>query len=249
MTEVEWCYSRNPRALLIYVQGLGYDIPLFAFFSGRRKRLRRKHRLLVCEYLRQACVCLPTPEVQEMISVLERDADGCAHPKELAAAERRCPAPPYRGLSEAAGCLASAAYYATWGDHAQAIRKVLMYAEGVCVHVATPGLPESARADMYRKYEILFADLVRDIFGNPFRIPIAVPSWLDWKSGTVPRIAESIYRDRCFDSMPVLADALEDAGCQDGEILRHCRESQRHVRGCWVLGLLFGRKFVPLNQP
>ena len=56
------------------------------------------------------------------------------------------------------------------------------------------------------------------------------------------QIAQAIYDDRAFDRMPILADALEDAGCMDQTILNHCRQSGEHVRGCWVVDLLLGKE-------
>jgi hypothetical protein len=83
--------------------------------------------------------------------------------------------------------------------------------------------------------------LVRDLFGNPFR-PIDVdPAWLTWRDGTVRRLAEVIYEDRRFADLPVLADALEEAGCTDAHILDHCRGGGEHVRGCWVVDALLGK--------
>jgi len=82
------------------------------------------------------------------------------------------------------------------------------------------------------------ADLVRDIFGNPFRPVTADPSWL---TPTVVQLAEHIYADRAFDQMPILADALQDAGCYNAEILGHCRSDGPHVRGCFVGDLLLGK--------
>jgi hypothetical protein len=84
------------------------------------------------------------------------------------------------------------------------------------------------------------AELVREIFGNPFRPVTLDPRWLDWNESVVPRIARVIYRKRCFRNMPILADALEEAGCNDEELLMHCRASVEHVRGCWVVDLLRG---------
>jgi hypothetical protein len=55
------------------------------------------------------------------------------------------------------------------------------------------------------------------------------------------KIARAIYDGRAFERMPILADALEDAGCGDADILRHCREPGEHVRGCWVVDLLLGK--------
>jgi len=54
----------------------------------------------------------------------------------------------------------------------------------------------------------------------------------------VARLARAIYEEgRCGD-LPILADALEDAGCTDADILEHCRSAGPHVRGCWLLDLL-----------
>jgi hypothetical protein len=82
------------------------------------------------------------------------------------------------------------------------------------------------------------AALLRDIFGNPFR-----PAALDpaWRTGTVLALARGIYEDRAFDRMPILADALQDAGCTDEDVLGHCRGPGPHVRGCWVVDLVLGK--------
>jgi hypothetical protein len=81
--------------------------------------------------------------------------------------------------------------------------------------------------------------LVRDIFGNPFR-PVAVaPVWL---TSDVLTLATGIYEDRAFDRMPILADALQDGGCDNDDILDHCRQPGEHVRGCWVVDLVLGKK-------
>ena len=85
-------------------------------------------------------------------------------------------------------------------------------------------------------------ELIRHIVGNPFRPVSLNPAWLAWNDGTVPRITQAIYDDRAFDRMPILADALEDAGCQDQDILGHCRQPGEHVRGCWVVDLLLGKE-------
>jgi hypothetical protein len=82
-------------------------------------------------------------------------------------------------------------------------------------------------------------DWIRDIFGNPWhrwRAPIP------WLSSTVGSLAHAIYEERVFSNMPILADALEDAGCDNAEILGHCRESKEHVRGCWVVDLILGKE-------
>src|SRR5262249_12456952 len=85
------------------------------------------------------------------------------------------------------------------------------------------------------------ADLLREIFGNPFRAFSVDSPWLKWNRGAVANLAQSIYDDRTFEQMPILADALEEAGCTDADILSHCRGPGPHVRGCWVVDLLLGK--------
>jgi hypothetical protein len=89
-----------------------------------------------------------------------------------------------------------------------------------------------------RKHE---AEILRDIFGNPFHpVPID-PVWLTWNDGTATKIAQGIYEEKAFDRMPILADALEEAGCTNRDILAHCRSGGEHVRGCWAVDLILGR--------
>jgi hypothetical protein len=80
----------------------------------------------------------------------------------------------------------------------------------------------------------------RDIFGNPFRPVIFSPAW---RTSTSVGLAQTMYDARHFNAMPILADALQDAGCEDESILSHCRDEQQvHVRGCWVVDLVLGKK-------
>lgn len=99
----------------------------------------------------------------------------------------------------------------------------------------------------------LCADLLRDIIGNPFR-PIDLkmiggfydPKFsqfdhiMTWRGGAVPALARRIDDTREFGLMPVLADALQDGGCADAELLGHCRGGGPHARGCWVIDCIFG---------
>ena len=66
--------------------------------------------------------------------------------------------------------------------------------------------------------------------------------------GTISQIAQAIYEECAFGRMPILADALEDAGCNDGDLMRHCRQPGVRVRGCWVLDLLFAKPNRPRGQ-
>jgi hypothetical protein len=74
--------------------------------------------------------------------------------------------------------------------------------------------------------------------GCPVRID---PAWLAWNGGLIPKLAAAIFEERAFDRMPVLGDALEEAGCTDGAILGHCRWGGEHTRGCWLVDSILGR--------
>jgi hypothetical protein len=80
--------------------------------------------------------------------------------------------------------------------------------------------------------------LLIELFNNPFR-PVAWSA--EWRSDTALAMARQMYESREFGPMPILADALEDAGCDNPDILGHCRDEGPHVRGCWVVDLLLGK--------
>jgi hypothetical protein len=80
---------------------------------------------------------------------------------------------------------------------------------------------------------------VRDIFGNPFRPATFSPSW---RTDTAVSLARTMYESRDFSAMPILADALQDTGCDNDAILDHCRGEGSHVRGCWVVDLVLGKE-------
>jgi hypothetical protein len=108
-----------------------------------------------------------------------------------------------------------------------------------CSETIGAAAPVGERQDRRDAEERVQCDLIRDIFGNPFR-PVAVdPSWL---TTDVRLLAAGIYAERAFDRLPILADALQDAGCEIEDVLNHCRQPGEHVRGCWVVDLLTGRK-------
>jgi hypothetical protein len=86
------------------------------------------------------------------------------------------------------------------------------------------------------------ARLVREIMGNPFRPCSFDPAWRYAQDGVVVRIATAIYEDRAWADLPILADALEDAGCDQPALLQHLHAPIPHVRGCWALDLVLGRE-------
>jgi hypothetical protein len=88
----------------------------------------------------------------------------------------------------------------------------------------------------------LQACLLRDIVGNPFRpVPALDPGWRSRNGALVAELARSIYDARRFQDLPLLADALADAGCADPELLDHLRGAGVQVRGCWALDLILDR--------
>jgi hypothetical protein len=82
------------------------------------------------------------------------------------------------------------------------------------------------------------AGTVREIFGNPFR-PVAFDP--RWRTPQAVALARAMYDDRRFEDMPLLADALEEAGCGSEALLQHCRDGGVHVRGCWAIDAVLGR--------
>lgn len=114
------------------------------------------------------------------------------------------------------------------------------YAAQAVANEASPGYPQNL--DNWHKArsaeELAQCAILTDIVGNPFH-PVALDP--AWHTEAVVGLAADIYSDRAFDRLPVLADALEDAGCADADILAHCRGPGPHVRGCWAVDLLLGK--------
>jgi hypothetical protein len=102
------------------------------------------------------------------------------------------------------------------------------------------GIRDSEQAALKERAEkAVHGLLLHDIIGNPFRSIALDPSWL---SPTAVALARQIYESRDFTAMPILADALQDAGCENADILNHCRGGGVHVRGCWIVDRLLGKE-------
>src|SRR5262249_21566257 len=104
--------------------------------------------------------------------------------------------------------------------------------EAVAAHVARSlitggGRPREAE-------EAAQAALLRDVVGDPFARVVFDPAWRAWEGGTVLALAGAVYEERAFERLPILADALEEAGCADRQVLDHCRAPGEHEHGCWV---------------
>lgn len=105
--------------------------------------------------------------------------------------------------------------------------------------VITAPLPTDFRRAVRLPDSPVAVAILRDIFGNPFQ-PVAFSP--DWRTDTAIALASQMYESREFSAMPILADALQDAGCDNTDILSHCRDAnQPHVRGCWVVDLVLGK--------
>jgi hypothetical protein len=141
------------------------------------------------------------------------------------------------------------AWYLTivWESAAKALEGERFREQGASAHQLEVWADESAESSAPLGWTDLdtaglMAAVIRDILGNPFRPVSLNGSWLIWNDGSVPKMAQAIYDHRRFADLPILADALEDAGCADADILTHCRSGGEHVRGCWVVDLLLGKQ-------
>ncbi len=218
MTEVQWRTSCVPRELVAHI---------------KKTNNLRKMRLFVCGCCRRIWDVIPDERSRVAVLVAERFADDAATDDELDSARTAAgeAVRQYRGYDRARDSETfsgtETCYYAAVKDPRQAL-------------YAWHDSAERALAKGAKWHDELSAicDLLRDIFGNPFRPVVLNPSWL---TSTVQLLARGIYDERAFDRMPILADALQDAGCDD-DILNHCRdEKQVHVRGCWVVDLVLGK--------
>jgi hypothetical protein len=215
MTEAEWL-------------ACDYPSPMLEALSDHSDRPRL--RLLACYW------CL-SPEVRrlvesqgarEFVAVAERYAAGRASWDELAVAVRAAPQArvsggPWRSPNPVR--LAPAA---------QALRAVAaLLADD----------PWEAAWGVAREGVNLLGsdacDLIPELFGNPFR-----PGGFDprWRTADAVGLAGGIFDDGAFDRLPLLADALLDAGCDDQAVLAHCRAERPHVPGCWVVDLVLARQ-------
>jgi hypothetical protein len=121
-----------------------------------------------------------------------------------------------------------------WAGHDPIhVRDVLMALEEIA-----RGLVLDQRTDVRVELRTQ-ATMMRDIFGYVVHHAVIDTCW---KTDTVLTMARHSYSDRAFDRLPILADALEEAGCSDDAILEHCRGPGPHVRGCWVVDLLLGKE-------
>jgi hypothetical protein len=177
----------------------------------------RKLRLWACACCRRIWHLMKTDRARRSVETSERYADGQARMKELKAA--------------AAASGVSAAELAA----GLTAKRGRTRAPLLAAHFAAKA------AGNVRQESEAQADLLRDVFGDWYWTKRINPVWLTWNGGTVCSMAQAIYDERTFEQLPILADALEDAGCDNADILNHCRGPNVHVRGCCVIDLLLGK--------
>jgi hypothetical protein len=230
MTEAEWLACTDPRKMLEFL----WD-----------KASERKLRLFAVACCRRIWHLLIDKRSREAVKVAERYAEGGATDEELETAsvaadtvwevDRKRAAKegkwdrrsrlPYYGASAAAYNVAIPLGW--WGAAPAFVAPD---------EIARETVPDSGAEGAAQ------CVLVWDIFGNPFRPVVLKPSWLAWNDGIVVKLTQAIYDERAFDRLPILADALEEAGCTNPDMLNHCRQPGEHVRGCWVVDAILGKK-------
>jgi hypothetical protein len=206
---------------------------MLSFLRDSRKPGDRKLRLFACVCVRRVWHLLARHNSKRAVEVAERYADGLTNSQ----ARARAKAAAEQAVDELKGMRWNAA-----------VAAMMTLAKQVRVSTVAEGIPH----DPYRPSEGEAknreqAQVLRDIFGPlPFRPPPPLaPSLLTWRDGLILRLAQAAYDNRLLPSghldqarLAVLADALEDAGCQDAEILEHLRGEGPHVRGCWCVDLV-----------
>jgi hypothetical protein len=221
MTEAEWLACVQPSVLIESV--------------GHRVWDERRGLLFAVECCRRLPV-IPDARLHGVIEKLERVADELATENELYEATRTA----YDVVEwEARHDMSSSRYHA-----AEVVLAAASYPTEE--YTAISAFVECAEADcgpgdgtIRRRLYEAFAGLVREMVGNPFRSVTFNP---DWRTTDVMLLAQRIYESREFGAMPILADALQDAGCDSDDILDHMRDTTApHVRGCWALDLVLGK--------
>jgi hypothetical protein len=149
-------------------------------------------------------------------------------------------------INAAASALAASSPEGAWAGVPDTLAAARLAASNAAVSMARwvsgPDGEDGEWGQAHAAEEAVQAALLRDIVGNPFRRVEVPERWLSWEGGTVVRLAQNIEAEQAFDRLPVLADALEDAGCANAEVLGHCRSAGPHVLGCWVVRLLLGKR-------
>ena len=225
MTEDEWLTCMDPTPMLDYL---------------RDKDGGRKLRLFACTCCRRIWHMLTDERTRNALEVAEAVADGLTSQRERRAyyAEIRSYADDFAPDEAVAAAVHRLPFFA-----AVEASRWSAIACGAAADADWPGEDHIEVGHRERDQEwSRQTTLLRELFGNPFRPATVAFAWLGWNDRTVSKLAQGVYDDRAFDRLPVVGDALEDAGCDNADILDHCRQPGQHVRGCWVVDMLLGKE-------
>jgi hypothetical protein len=221
MTEAEWLTPRT-TALLKRI-GAG----------ARPRRLR----LFACACCRRAHWLGRTDPFYDHLRLVEDYADGKIDERARACAQEAMDGVVESQIDNPRRCLWRELYWAA--AQPLLLRKPSEFGQGAAAAfgwLAGTGPKFDAAKRVERAEQ---APLVRDIFGKSFYKKARIQR--RWRTDTVLTLARQMYESREFSAMPILADALQDAGCDCTAVLDHCREPEPHVRGCWVVDLVLGK--------
>ena len=231
MTESEWLACTDPQPMLEFLRDRASD---------------RKRRLFTCACCRRVWEALTDERSRSAVEAAERYADGLAGRGELAAkAEAGASAASAAASARAREAVVSPVPHVTQAALAATGERAEQAMRADATIWAAWATSEAARVpDQERRHQCA---LLRDLFGAvPFRPVTASPAW---RTPQVVALAQAAYDQRELPSgtldgarLAVLADALEEAGCTDADILGHLRGPGPHVRGCWVVDALLGRE-------
>jgi hypothetical protein len=196
----------------------------------------RKWRLFACGCCRQVWFLLNARSNQRAVEMVEKLADGQASSREVFAASYTSQPSSLAARAWAAEAVATLTAWNTSDT-------VLLVA-----HHAARALRDADHHIDWTAARQRQAALFLDIFGKVNEPMVFDPRWLSRNDATVPKMAETIYQGHRFVDMPVLADALEEAGCDRGDILDHCRQHPEHARGCWLLDAIRGPSHGELSR-
>ena len=199
---------------------LACEDPRWMLDYHRMKKNPRRLRLLAAACVRRVVPDDAVPVCGPVIDAAERYADGVAERSEFLAARKAVRAAARDTL--AAPAVLSAVRCLT-DDVMEGMTAAIVNSRPL----AGPGGGAVECA------------LIRCVFGNPFRSATFSPAW---RTDTAVSLARGMYESRNFGAMPILADALQDAGCDNADILDHCRGPGPHVRGCWAVDLVLGKE-------
>jgi hypothetical protein len=231
MTEAEWMACCEPQPMLKFLRGWMSE---------------RKLRLFACACCRQLWHRLREEPDRKVVEVVERFCDRKASGAELAAAREAALQSAMWGSGDnCPGPLWLAGWFGTeeMGAWANApdpnAPAVLAWASTLERAEDIPGLllPWATALGLEPAIQ---AALFRDVMHAPYRVVSVRAQWKIWNKGCVVNLAHSLYEERAFERLPILGDALEDAGCIDPDMLLHLRGTGPHVPGCWVLDALLG---------